>query len=145
MMYLSNSDDIMNIRSLRFLKDQEIYKFTLVGICSSTVVLLFTTLFTSIFGIFYAVSAIMSLEIGVVTAFFIHDKWTFKKIPKSSGTRIRFVKYNIFSLVGFGINELILILLTSRFGIHYIVSECVAILIVFGFNYIINKKVTWKK
>ena len=142
---MPNNDEIMNVRSLRFLKDQEIYKFILVGICSSVVVLLFTTLFTSIVGIFYAVSAIMSLEIGVVTAFFAHDRWTFKKISKINGTRIRFAKYNIFSLIGFVINELILILLTSRFGIHYIVSECIAILIVFVFNYIINKKVTWKK
>lgn len=132
-------------RRLRFLKGQEIYKFMLVGICSSTVVLLFTTLFTSFFGIFYAVSAIMSLEIGVVTAFFAHEKWTFKKISKINKTSTRFVKYNIFSLVGFGINELTLILLTSKFGIHYVVSEGIAILVAFGFNYIINKKITWKK
>ena len=122
----------------------EIYKFALVGICSSLVVLLFITLFTSFLGIFYAISAFMSLEIGVVTAFFIHDRWTFTKIPKISKTLDRFVKYNIISLIGFGINELILILLTSRLGINYLISEGIAILMTFGFNYIINKKITWK-
>lgn len=87
----------------------------------------------------------MSLEIGVIIAFFIHERWTFTKIPKIDMVKIRFVKYNAFSLIGFGINESILILLTSRFGIHYVISEGAAILITFGFNYIINKKMTWKK
>ena len=135
----------MNIRSLKVLKSLEIYKFALVGVCSSIVVLLFMTFFTSTFGIFYAFSAIISLEIGVVTAFFMHERWTFTKTPKIDMAKIRFVKYNIFSLFGFGINELILIILTNKFGMHYIISEGIAILITFGFNYIINKKLTWKK
>ena len=55
-----------------------------------------------------------------------------------------FIKYNIFALVGLGINLLVLFLLTNYLEIHYILSEGAAILVSFGFNYIASKKISFK-
>lgn len=107
--------------------------------------MLFTYIFTSYFGIVYWVSSIFALEISLISSFYLHEKWTFVNVAKLSNSKRRFLQYNVFSLIGFGINEMILIFFTEQLDIHYLTSEMVAIVITFFFNYAINKKITWKK
>lgn len=127
-----------------FLKNPEIYKFVLIGLFNGIFVLSLTGLFTSYFGIFYLLSALISYELSIVSSFFMHDKWTFGYFLKTSKKHIRLIKYNTFSLIGMGINGLILMILTDFIGIHYLISEGIAILIVFSFNYTTSKKISFK-
>jgi len=128
----------------KFIKDPEIYKYVIVGASNAGLVILLTILFTSVIGIFYLISATMAYEISIVVSFFMHDKWTFGKIEKTSHRWIRFIKYNAFSLMGLGINSAVLVILTQQFSIYYAISEFIAILVAFTFNYIMNKKISFK-
>jgi len=135
----------MKFNSIReFIKDPEIYKYVTVGVLNAGLVLLLTIVFTSGMGIFYLISAIMAYEISIIVSFFMHDKWTFGKIKKTSPRYSRFIKYNTFSLMGLGINSIVLVILTQQFNIYYALSEFVAIMITFIFNYSLSKKISFK-
>ena len=118
-----------------FLKNPEIYKFVTIGIFNGIIVLFLTGIFTSYFGIFYIASALISYELSIISSFFMNDRWTFGHILKTSKTPIRLIKYNTFSLIGLGIIGLVLIILTDFVGLHYLISEGIAILVVFSFNF----------
>jgi putative flippase GtrA len=94
--------------------------------------------------IFYAVSVAIVIELTIIWAFFVNDKWTFGNLPKIVPIRIRFVKYNILSLTGLGVNEFVLILLTEKAGINYLESEFIAIIVTFFYNFTVHKKISWK-
>jgi len=135
----------MNFNSLLcFLQKPEIYKFAIVGICNGILLLILTGFFTSFLNIFYLISVLIGYEISVISSFFMNDNWTFSKVKKISSVHTRFVKYNIFALMGLGINLLVLFLLTNYLEIHYILSESIAILVSFGFNYSASKKISFK-
>jgi len=129
---------------LDFLKKPEILKFLVVGIFGAFSVLILSIVFTSVLGIFYVISVGIAFELTLIWAFFVHDKWTFAHFEKTTSKLMRFVKYNIFSLISLGINEAVLIFFTTQIGFHYISSESIAIFVAFFFNYIISYKVTFK-
>jgi dolichol-phosphate mannosyltransferase len=127
-----------------FLKRPEIYKFSIVGISNSILVLSLTAFFTEFLHIFYLFSVLFAYEVSIMSSFFMNDNWTFSQIKKSSRTYIRFVKYNTFSLIGLGINLTVVFVLTNFMGIYYILSVSIAILITFVFNYTTSKKIAFK-
>lgn len=135
----------MSIKSIfAFLQSPTIYKFAAIGAIGSIVALVITGILTSKLGIFYAVSALVGLESSSIIVFFLNEKWTFSYVIKKTKTIQRLIKGHLVSFMGFGINETILILLTSVLGIHYLVSECIAMIITFAFTFTASKKFTWK-
>ncbi len=135
----------MKFNSLFFLLQKpEIYKFVIVGICNGIIVLFLTDILTDFLNIFYLFSVLVAYEISIISSFFMNDNWTFNKIKKIRSTHVRFIKYNTFSLMGLGINITILFVMTNFLGIHYVLSEGIAILISFGFNYTASKKISFK-
>ena len=95
----------MNLNSLlAFIKNPEIYKYLTVGILNAILVLALTIIFTSVFGIYYVISAVVSFELSIIVGFFMHDKWTFVNVRKTSKMYLRFIKYNTISLFGLAIN-----------------------------------------
>jgi len=129
---------------LYFLQKPEIYKFAIVGICNGILLLILTGFFTSFLNVFYLISVLIGYEITVISSFLMNDNWTFSKVKKISSAYTRFVKYNTFALIGLGINLLVLFLLTNYLEIHYILSEGIAILVSFIFNYSVSKKISFK-
>ena len=129
---------------LEFAKNPEIYKFLIVGIIGSLLVLFLTIVFTSVFGIFYVISTALAFEISIVLGFFANDRWTFSQVTKTSKAYFRFIKYNLFSLIALGIIQVVMITLTTQFGLHYILSQSIAIAVAFFFNFIMSKKISFR-
>jgi len=127
-----------------FVKNPEIYKYLIVGIVGAIIVLLFTVLFTQGFGIHYVVSTIIAFEISQIFGFITNDRWTFSKITKTTKPYIRFIKYNLFSLIALGIIQIIMISLTTQVGLHYTLSQSIGIVVAFSFNFISSKKISFK-
>lgn len=126
------------------MKNPEIYKFLIVGVASAISTLSLTVFFTSVIGIFYVISVAVSLETTLIWSYFIHDKWTFNNVVKISNDRTRFIKYNVVALCGIFVNIMIMFLLTEQLRLQYVISEAIAIIITFFFNYILHKKISWK-
>jgi len=126
------------------LKKPEIYKYLLVGIGGSIIVLVMTIVLTSIFEIFYVISTIIAFEISIIWGFFANDRWTFGKVKKSSKAYIRFIKYNLFSLISLGILQGIMISLVTILEWHYSHSQVIGIIVSFFFNFLASKHISFK-
>ena len=126
------------------LKDPQIFKFMIVG-CGNALLLLFLTIFfTDYLNSHYLISSIIAYEITIIVGFIVNEYWTFAKITKTKSVFTRFVKYNIFYFLGLVINTVIVFTLTDFVGINYSSSQIIAIGIVFVFNFITSKKISFK-
>lgn len=136
---------IMNLDSVRnFFTNPEIYKFITVGISAAISVYLLTIFFTSILGIYVGISVALAYEISVIWVYFPLDRWTFSNVKRTTSSKKRFIKYNLFALIGLTINESVLLFLVEKMELHYTISVAIAIIVAFVFNFSISKKVTWK-
>ena len=125
-------------------KKPVIYKFFVVGIGGSLIVLILTFVFTSLFDIFYIVSTIFAFEISLLWGFFANDRWTFGEIKKTSKGLTRFIKYNLFSLISLGIIQMVMISLVNIMNFHYSLSEAIGIVVAFFFNFTVSKNISFK-
>jgi len=107
------------------------------------VVLLF--LLTSLIGIYYIVSAILSYLLLTGLSFFLNEKWTFNSITHPNHKKLwhRFVSYYLVALSGMTLNILILFLLTEYGNVFYLYSSIIASFLVFLWNFSLNKNITW--
>jgi len=123
-------------------------EFGFVGLSGVLVNIGSLYLFTEYVGLYYIISSIVAIEISIVSNFLLNDCWTFKLKDKSDTYRQnrfqRFFSFQCISIVGLIINIGILYFLTDFFGIYYLVSNLIGIIIVFFWNYLINRHVTWK-
>jgi dolichol-phosphate mannosyltransferase len=127
---------------------KKIGKFGFVGLSGVLVNIGSLYLFTEYVGLYYVISSIVAIEISILSNFLLNDCWTFK-LKEKSDTYIqnrlqRFFSFQCISVVGLIINIGILYFLTDFFGIYYLVSNLIGIIIVFFWNYLINRHVTWK-
>lgn len=129
------------IRTFLELKFKEVGKFAIVGASGTGIILSLLWFLTELIGFNYMYSAAISIESSILWAFLLNDKFTFKN--KTTSKLSRFIKYHIISLASMGLNLLVLFSLTT-IGIHYMISEVLAIITAFISNYILNVRWTWK-
>ena len=121
-------------------------KFCVVGLSGVGVNMGLLWLLTEYAGLQYLFSAAIAIETSIITNFLLNNFFTFKG-RSEPGTRPffrRLLKFNLVSLVGLGINLGLLSLFTEVFGIYYLVSNIIAIIIVTMWNYLMNTWWTWQ-
>lgn len=139
--YLKHIYSLMNRRreSLRF------GKFLLVGGSGVVVnegVLWLLTRFASLP---YYISAIFGIEASIVSNFVLNDHFTFADRRTGGQSFIkRLMKFNVTCLAGAVIQYGLLLLFTSVFGVHYLLSNLIGIIVATLWNYFINLLWTWR-
>jgi dolichol-phosphate mannosyltransferase len=121
-------------------------KFCLVGLSGVGVNMGLLWLLTEYAGLVYLLSAAIAVETSIITNFLLNNFFTFRG-RNEPGTRPffqRLLKFNLISLAGLGINIGLLSLFTEVFGIYYLVSNIIAIVIVTLWNYLLNTWWTWR-
>jgi len=78
---------------------------------------------------------------GVVNNYLLNRWWTFRSTGSFGG---EFVKFLIVSIAGLGLNELAFWLFRGQLGMGVLISQCLAILCVLPFNFIVNKLWSFK-
>ncbi len=119
-------------------------KFALVGITGLVINEFLLFYFTEFLTLYYVLSSFIAIEISILSNFIFNEIWTFKDREKRSFVLKRLGKYNFFSLGGMLINVALLYVLTSFFGIYYLASNIIAVIIAFSWNYLINLRFTWR-
>ena len=121
-------------------------KFCLVGISGVGVNMGLLWLLTELGGLFYLLSAAISIETSIITNFLLNNYFTFADRNKQGVNPLfgRLLKFNLVSLAGLGINMAILLLLTEGPGLFYMVSNIVGIAAATLWNYLVNNWWTWK-
>ena len=143
-MFLKTIVNLLKVFFSTLLKNPQIYKFMIVGIVNAILLLVLTIFFTDYFNIFYLLSSVIAYEITIILGFIVHEYWTFVKVKKITKSYVRFLKYNIFYFLGLVIHSGFVFMLTNFFELHYLLSQLIAIAVVFLFNFFISKKITFK-
>ena len=121
-------------------------KFCLVGLSGVLVNMGLLWLLTEFAGLFYLLSAAVSIETSIISNFILNDYFTFRdrRLPTAKSFLNRLLKFNLVSLAGLGVNMGVLWLLTEVFGIYYLLSNLCGIAVATLWNYLVNTWWTWK-
>ena len=88
--------------------------------------------FTEVFHLHYLTSATLGFVLGLITNYLLSVLWVFDKSKYSFW--VEFLTFCLIGVVGLGINNGVMWLLTSSFGVFYVYSKIVAT----GFTFIWN-------
>ena len=121
-------------------------KFCLVGLSGVLVHLGLLYLLTEFVGLFYLVSAVISIQSSIISNFTLNNYFTFadRRLPGAKSFLNHLLKFNLVSLAGLGLNIGVLGLLTEVFGIYYLISALGGIAVAVLWNYLVNTGWTWR-
>lgn len=126
---------------------KKVFKFGLVGLSGIVVNMGVLWYLTEFVGFYYLVSSLFAIELAILNNFVWNDLWTFKAgaSHKLSSQWHRIISFHVVSAGGLVINMGILYLLTSVGGVYYLISNIIGILVAFGWNFMVNRRVTWTR
>lgn len=124
-------------------EDRRFYVFAIVGFSG---VLVNQSLYMLLVGFAFNVSlaGTISALISMFTNFYFNNRFTWSD-AEVENTRLTFVKFVITSLVGIVMDICVLTVLFNVFHINYLLANLVGIVFGMGWNYLINKRWTWRK
>ena len=114
-------------------------KFGIVGFLSFCIDYGLMVLLTEAFGINYLASATVSFSVSVIFNYCASMRFVFSHRDDMSRTR-EFVIFVVLSIIGLGINDLVMWLGTDLAGISYLLTKLVATAVVMVWNFVTRKK-----
>jgi dolichol-phosphate mannosyltransferase len=126
-------------------------RFALVG-CSGVVVdmgLLFVLSDPIMLGWGLTRSKLIASELAIVNNFLWNDSWTFHDVsarhPGGKYKLRRFAKFQAICFAGLMLNTILLNLQFNLLGVNRYVANAIAILVVTGWNFWLNLKLSWRE
>lgn len=116
----------------------QLMKFGLVGGIAFVIDFAVLYLCTSIFGIYYLISSFISFTVSTVFNYIASVKWVFDVDKKKSQSK-NFVIFIVFSVIGLGLNQLIMWIGVDKFNLYYLLVKIIATAIVMVFNFVTRK------
>lgn len=117
---------------------EQICKFGVVGVIAFLIDYGFLYIFTEFFGIHYLVSGAMSFCISVIFNYIASIIWVFDT-KKDSNKVKEFVVFIVLSVIGLGINQVVMWGMVDHLNIYYMFSKIVATAVVMVYNFITRK------
>jgi dolichol-phosphate mannosyltransferase len=131
------------------LRNSRLFRFCVVG-ASGVIVdmgLLFVLSDPSMLGIGLTRSKFIAAEVAIATNFLLNDAWTFRDVARMQPGVLprvrRFLGFNAICSVGLALNVVILNLLFNYAHLNRYVANALAIVVVTGWNYWLNRKLNW--
>ena len=118
---------------------EQIMKFGVVGVIATLIDWGIFAVCTRVFHIHYAISNIIGFSISVIFNYWASVKWVFD-VNKENDSKRNFMLFIIFSVIGLGLNELILFICIDKIHIMDLISKVIATAIVMVFNFVTRKK-----
>jgi dolichol-phosphate mannosyltransferase len=88
-------------------------------------------------------ASFVAVEIAIVSNFVFNDSWTFKDNKNANPWLHRLLSFNALCVGGLIINVAVLGILSS-FGLYYMISNLCGIFVAMSWNFLSNRKLTWK-
>lgn len=117
----------------------QLMKFGVVGVIAFIIDYGLMVLLTEAFNVDYLVSATVSFTVSVTFNYFASMRYVFQHKEGMSRKR-EFAIFVVLSVIGLGINDLIMWLGTGLWGISYLITKLVATFIVMVWNFVTRKK-----
>ena len=116
-------------------KNINLMKYTIAGLISYLIYLIFLSISIEIFNFNKLLSAILTYGIAMIFNFLILKIWVFKF---SSNVKKTFIKYNIIGLSGYFLNNIGFWLLVEFLDIYYLKAQFILFILISTSNYILN-------
>lgn len=117
----------------------QIFRFGIVGVVATIIDFVFLYLFKEVCNFNVVVANTLSFVISVLYNYFASLTFVFDVNEEKSKSR-NFIIFIICSVIGLGINDLIVWIITDILSIHYMISKVVATIVVMVFNFVTRKK-----
>lgn len=117
----------------------QLIKFGLVGGIAFLIDYGIMIFLTEVFKIPSLISAAISFTVSVIFNYIASVKWVFDVDKEKNSKTKELVVFILLSIVGLGINELIMWIMDKEFGIYYMISKIVATIVVMCYNFITRK------
>ena len=126
---------------------KRIFKFGIVGLSGIVVNLGILFLLVEFFTLNKDLASPIAIEFAILNNFIWNDLWTFGSAENQnvSSRWHRLVTFNLVSFGGAAINYAIFLVLTIWFAVYYMAAQLIGILISFVWNFLVNRRVTWKR
>ena len=122
-------------------EDRRMYLFAMVGISGVLINMLMYVIFVHLYFPLWGAS-ILSGFIAMLSNFIFNDRLTWHDARKGLWVN-RFIKYVLTSLVGIGINSIVLSVLAYGLHVHYLIANILGIIVAMVWNFIVNNFWTW--
>jgi len=122
---------------------RQLIKFAIVGISGTIIDFFIYFLATRIFNLFYLLAKTISFLLAVLNNYLWNRLWTFRSQEKNK--LLELSRFGLTSLIGLGLNTLIMYICVEKIKIYDIASWFFATLFVFFWNFTINKFWVFKK
>ncbi|MDB7951502.1 GtrA family protein [Faecalitalea cylindroides] len=116
----------------------QLIKFGVVGGIAFLIDYIILYICTDFLGVYYLISSLISFSISTIFNYYASVNWVFDVDENKSNTR-KFTLFIIFSVIGLGINQLIMWLGVDQLGIYYMIVKLGATAIVMIFNFVTRK------
>lgn len=117
---------------------REIIKFVINGGVSFVVDYGILYILTEFCGVYYLISAAVSFTASVIVNYIICVLWVFEG-AKNTNNRAKFI-FILSSVVGLALNQILMWLFVSKFGIYYMFAKIIATILVMFWNYVAKRK-----
>jgi putative flippase GtrA len=113
-------------------------RYTVVGGLAFVIDLGALFVLTEFFYIHYLVSAALAFCLGLAVNYCLSIVWVFDKRTLKNPVA-EFVIFGLLGVMGLGLNELLIFLLTGLGGVHYLGSKAVATALTYVWNFLSRK------
>lgn len=117
---------------------KQLLKFGVVGVISFVIDYLVLFICTEFLGIYYLISSLISFSVSTVFNYIASVRWVFD-VNQERRRRKNFVLFIVFSIVGLGLNQLIMWFGVDVLHIYYMLVKIGATAIVMVFNFVTRK------
>lgn len=115
----------------------QIFKFGIVGFLAFLIDYGLLYVLTDFCHIHYLISSIISFVVSLIFNYILSIKWVFDVTKKQTYKEV--VIFVVLSVIGLGINELIMYLGVDNLNIHYMIVKLAATFIVMVWNFVTRK------
>ena len=90
------------------------------------------------------IASVLAVETSIISNFLWHENWTFRWRPKRGFMLFRFARFNVVAILSPVIQVATVNILTPFFGIYYLISNAIGVLLGLTWNWIWNSRVIWR-
>lgn len=116
----------------------QLVKFGIVGVLATLLEWAIFYVCTNIIGIHYGISTAIGFSISTIFNYWASVKFVFD-VNEEKDSRVNFIIFIVFSIIGLGLNELILWICIEKFALYNMIGKVIATGVVMVFNFITRK------